>query len=286
MSNKPITIKRLYLDHVLSHDEVLYNTNNHWDDKEVLRPDDYDKVVALGNTRHWIDMFHANGYHKITLDRRDLKWMNKAAKIGMITDRLSHIYDDEFEETCKKYEDQVPPGNYFIRTDKVSLKYGKHGVGPYNNIQHIIESMVTSTTGHLCFHDDDESCDIYFMKWQDINDDKEFRIFVHENEITAISQQHLYSINEWLNGLTDDEIKNKVQKILEHFDKEIRDKMRYMGSYVMDLALVGDDEVPYFIEPNSFGKLYASGSALYQWIYDHDTLYDPETVEFRYVNEY
>ena len=54
----------------------------------------------------------------------------------------------------------------------------------------------------------------------------------------------------------------------------------------MDLVLVGDDEVPYFIEANSFGKLYASGSALYHWIYDHDTLHESDVIEFRYVNEY
>ena len=58
--------------------------------------------------------------------------------------------------------------------------------------------------------------------------------------------------------------------------------MAYMDSYVMDLALVGD--TPYFIEPNPFGKDYASGSALFHWIIDHDVLHDANAIEFRYVN--
>jgi hypothetical protein len=62
--------------------------------------------------------------------------------------------------------------------------------------------------------------------------------------------------------------------------------MTYKTNYVMDLALVGEDETPYFIEPNSFGKYYAAGSALYHWIYDHDKLHETDTIELRYVNEY
>lgn len=44
----------------------------------------------------------------------------------------------------------------------------------------------------------------------------------------------------------------------------------------MDLALLDNENnynVPYPIEINSFGKEYASGSALFHWITDYDILY-------------
>jgi hypothetical protein len=283
---KPVVVKRINLDHVLAHDKTLFNTNNHWVIEKIPKPDDYEESLDRGKTRNWIDLFHKDDYHKITLDESDLKWLNEAFKIGTQTNRFSHIYDDELEELCKKYGDMIPDGNYFIRTDRVSLKNGIHGTGPYSNFRKIIESMVTSSLGHECFMPDDKSCPIYFMKWQDITPDKEFRIFVYQNEITAISAQHLYSINEWLNTLTDEQINEKVNKIITFFNENIREKMMYMGNYVMDLALIGEDETPYFIEPNSFDRYYAAGSALYHWVYDHDTLHESDVIELRYVNEY
>ena len=54
----------------------------------------------------------------------------------------------------------------------------------------------------------------------------------------------------------------------------------------MDLALLGDNNEPYFIEANSFGKYYAAGSALFSWVYDHDTLHENNEIEIRWCNEY
>lgn len=144
--------------------------------------------------------------------------------------------------------------------------------------------MVSTTRGHECFQRGDEECKIYFMKWIDMDQDKEFRIFVYQNEITAISQQYLYSVNDYLNSLSDEDIKEMVYKILDFFEKHIKEKMRYMSNYTMDLSLINNDE-PYFIEPGSFGKDYASGSALFQWVNDHGILHDSSEIEFRYVNK-
>lgn len=76
-----------------------------------------------------------------------------------------------------------------------------------------------------------------------------------------------------------------IQKIVGYFEQNIKDKLVFMESYTMDLSLVGHDDTPYFIEPNTFGKEYAAGSSLFHWIYDHDTLHDSSEIEFRYVNE-
>lgn len=118
-----------------------------------------------------------------------------------------------------------------------------------------------------------------------MDDDQEFRIFVYKNRITAISQQNLYSVNEWLASKDDGEIKVIVEHIISGFDKEIAPKMNWLGSYVMDLVLIGSGL--YFIEPNTWGGDYSSGSSLFHWERDRDLLYqDPPTkIEIRFVNK-
>ena len=282
---KEIVIRRYSVDDVLTNDGKLFNTNNHYNDEGLDPPDDYTSKINQGNTCNWIELFHKDNYQMLTLDAVDLCWMKKASQIGAHTGKFSHLFDDELEATCKKYKDMVPKGKWFIRTERVSLKFGQYGCGPYDDIEKILKSLVSSRIGHECFKADDTECRLYFMQWKDINPDKEFRIFVFNNSITAISTQNLYSVNDWLNSLNDNEIKDIVYKILTFFDENIKDKMSYMINYTMDLALIEPDDTPYFIEPNSFGKYYAAGSALFQWVIDHDILHDDSTIEFRYTFE-
>ena len=283
----PVHIKRLYLDHVIDHDTVLYNTNNHYNDEGMEQPEDYHEKISRGRTKNWIHKFHGT-YHVIVLSEPyDLYWMREAVQIGMITGNFSHIYDDELNDLCDKYEHLFPSeGKWFVRTDRVSLKEGMHGKGPYTDFRSMIQSSVSSGHGHLAFNPKDTEIHFYLVPWIEIDGNKEFRIFVHNNHITAISSQHLYKINTWLNTLSDMEITKVVHKIITYFNNHIKDKMSYMGDYTMDLALVGPDDTPYFIEPNSFGKYYAAGSALFHWVYDHDTLYESDTIEIRYCNKY
>lgn len=293
VTRKEVLIKRYQQDHVLSNMDVLFNVNNLYGDK---MPSDYHEKIKRGNTSRWIDLFHSDNYQTLKLDESDLRWMKVACHVGLFTCDFSRIHKDDLEYTCEKYRNRMaeikasdPIGaenGWFIRVESVSLKYGKHGPGPYRDLKEIIESLVTSSSGHECIKPDDIECTIYFMRWQSMDPFKEFRIFVHQNRITAISDQHLHVINKWLNTKSDDEISDIVNIIINYFDKNISPKLEFISSYVMDLALVGDDEIPYFIEPNSFGGNYASGSALYHWIYDHDTLHDDDIIEFRYTNEF
>ena len=266
-----IRIVRIDVDDVIHHDKTKYNTNNHWIDEK--RPDDYDQKVNQGNTSNWINSFH-DSYHTITLDSQDLTWMKKAFKVGRMTGEFSKLYQDELDDLLLKYSD-VPffdGTKYFVRTEYVSLKYGMHGAGPYTNLKEIIESMVSSIEGHTAFKDEDISCTIFLMKWlDDLDPLKEFRIFVKDNKITALSQQNLYVDNTWLKDKTDNDIRRLVYQIINHFNVHIKGHFIHVRDYVMDLAIVNDE--PYFIEINSFGKEYASGSSLFHWINDYDQLY-------------
>ena len=282
-----VVVKRYHQDYVYGQDKILFNGNNHYNDEEIEQPADYFDVLDQGNTKNWIDKFHTRGvdFHMMTLDEQDLYWMKKAYVLGMQTRRTSHIFDDELENTYQKHKHLMPPGQWFVRTDLVSLKEGVHGIGPYDDFKKVLESMISTSAGHGCFRSTHTSCNIYFMKWIDIDADLEFRVFVYNNRVTALSSQHLYSINDTLKGMTDDGIKSIVKQVLRYFDEVVKHRMEYMGSYTMDLAFTKEKQ-PYFIEPNSFGKYYAAGSGLYHWIYDHDTLHETDSIEVRFVHDY
>lgn len=281
--------------------DKFYNVNN-----ADPKPDDYFDDLKRFHTIQWLHQFHGNNVPSITLDANDVKWMVKASSaIGILTGRFSHIYDDELEHTYQKHIQSVPPcppEGWFIRCDRVSLKGGMYGVGPYKDLRNILKSMVTSNIGHECVTQHEEltaGCShIYFMKWQNINPDKEFRVFIHNNTITAISQQHLYTVNEWLRLLTPCELQNVANFIIRYFNTFIRDKLLHLGgSYTMDFAILTDPititheqpitaDAAYFIEVNSFGAHYAAGSALFNWTHDNDQLTGvsaDNVVEFRFV---
>ena len=278
-----IEIKTFSLEHVLENDRILFNVNNLYE----KQPADYwDRFY----TEDWAHLFHNNKYHTITLTEKDLEWMKEANKVNMLTNRFSEIYNDDLETTCKKYENEMNRilkygDKWFIRTEDYSLKYALHGVGPYNSLKKILQSVTTYATGHSCIKDTDKTKTIYFFPWIDMDWDKEFRVFVYNNKITAISQQHLYSVNKWLLNKTDDEIKDIVVKIVKYFNSNISDKLGFIKDYVMDLSLIEEDETPYFIEPNKFGKEYGSGSSLFHWETDHDDLHESNTIQFRFVNK-
>ena len=114
-----------------------------------------------------------------------------------------------------------------------------------------------------------------------LDSDREFRVFVYQNKITAISQQKYRECNKWLNNKSEKEIQKLINIIANYFDLEIKSKITTTDNYVFDIVLL---DQPYFIEANSFGKEYASGSALFHWIIDEHILYSKNNnIIFRYI---
>jgi hypothetical protein len=179
---------------------------------------------------------------------------------------------------------------YFIRGENVSLKYGMHKSGPYNTLKQIVESLISADISHSVINPTTKNIKLYLLKWINMDEFKEFRVFVHNKKITAISQQNCYQINRLLENKTNLEIElivhNWIGIITDFFEFEIVDKI--VGSnYSMDIVLLNDDK-PYFIEINSFGKEYAAGSALFTWVDEkgenNDIMYGKMSgVYFRYT---
>ena len=314
---------------VAKFDKSKYNSNNHWQQL----PDDYFDVLCSTETKNWIDLFRSS-YEIIEFDATDIAWMKRAAEIGKSTGRFSGCYEEELLDTVKKYEslsnrifrcdkNNVPIG-YFVRTDKVSLKCGQHGVGPYFGLKEIIESSCSCIHGHTPIDQTTDRLRYYVLPWIPICMDREFRVFVHNRRITCISSQGVYNINRTLSGLS---VERRIATIkywigtLVNYINSVKDLIS-LNSYSIDIALIettaseksvtntedytfdflevsnyedkNSEEIDhkpleaFLIELNCFGKEYAAGSALFHWLLDEEKLYncqEEDTIYFRYVIE-
>jgi hypothetical protein len=323
-STKPsynLIIESISLDDIIKYDKERFNSNNHWPNN--IMPNDYREKITNSVTSNWIDKFHpANTYQKFVIDNSyHLNWMKKANEISEQTGKFSLLFKDDIDDFISYFYQTYPKDittvlsetntiPYFVRTENVSLKYGQHGIGPYYNIKQIIESLVSSIGGHTPIYPDTEKIIIYLFPFNElISDSNEFRVFVSNNKITAISQQACYSkfvidLNllssnaNFVNLDKDLTIPNQLelytQIIVDYFDFKIKPTFDQINSYTYDFAICYDKKNnqfnPYFIEPNSFGKEYAAGSALFHWLLDEDKLYglsyetnDKTNIYLRYV---
>ena len=304
-----LIIEPIELDDILKYHKEKFNSNNHWPND--IRPDDYYERITNSNTKNWIDLFvDKNKYQTIIInDPYHLEWMKKANEISKQTGKFSRLYKDELDDFVKEFylnetNKQILPADnkipYFVRTENVSLKYGQHGVGPYYSIKQIMESLVSSVDGHTPIYPDTKEIVLYLIPFNDkINDSNEWRVFVNNNKITAISQQACYSkfkpdhflettnITDIIN--TKNLLETYAKIIVDYFESTIKHKIKLSNSYTYDFSVYYDETTnnlkPYFIEPNSFGKEYAAGSALFHWLLDEDKLYGFSDVPNNDLNE-
>lgn len=252
---------------VLAHTQ-RYNSNNHWANGEM--PRNYHQNMERTFTSQWIDRV-GKPYTRVVIPHAMCKWMIAASAFCTQIGRFSPLLEDEMQTFC--HTAVVPAGSWFVRSENVSLKYGVHGVGPYTSIRQIAESIVTCRYGHtpvamLC---DDRDLVLYLIEWEPhLDPSLEFRVFVHERRLVAVSQQFVYSANTAVNA----------DNWREHFDALLVNFERVcttidLPSYTYDIALLRSNNglSPYFIEFNSFGRESPAGSAAFHWITDGDVLY-------------
>ena len=285
-----IVIEPISIDDVIANNPKRYNSNNH----SQIMPSDYYTILSNGNTSNWINKFKKS-YIVIQIQMKDLDWMKKAHDIGKFTGKFPIMFQEELDIMLELYKDvdYIFQNNikYFVRTERVSLKTGMHGAGPYTSLKQIFESLVTCTDNHSPLNIKfltEQYLKLYLMPWIKIDSNKEFRIFVYNNKITAISQQNIYQTNTILKPYENIKkviIKNWIEIITSYFETTIKPNITHTKNYTIDLALLENDK-PYFIEINSFGKDYAAGSALFHWIIDEDMLLDTKLqnkIYFRYT---
>ncbi|MCW7553483.1 cell division cycle 123 family protein [Endozoicomonas gorgoniicola] len=315
-------------------DRENYNSRNHWaegkpeDYDRIIEACNTEYWVHLKGVK-------GRDYKQYRLGSQLMEQMTAAANNFQLLKRLPGSYlefineKEEMREIWKskkqdgnvkqygdvQLDEDLKEGEWFVRTSLNSLKETRpitigdeelaNGNRIYKSAREIYLSMPTADIkkhtpivpigydglkGKL-----DKDIYLYLFPWKKLNPDKEFRVFVHHDRVTAISQQYLYQRNELLMNLPLEERQAQVEtwarQIIEYVDNTVVPSITHISSYSIDLAITetddADDEI-YFIEINPFGKEYASGSALFHWIKDEEILYGQQqenTVHFRYTIE-
>uniref|UniRef100_A0A6C0EAT9 ATP-grasp domain-containing protein n=1 Tax=viral metagenome TaxID=1070528 RepID=A0A6C0EAT9_9ZZZZ len=229
-----------------------YNTNNHG-----TIPEDYTDVIERTYLCNYIDKFRTD-YKTVQFTRLETEALREAAKIYSFTGNLLVTITNIIEKYA--YVNDMLD-NSFVRSDSASLKYGIHKNKKYTDIKDIIESIITAPRTHSPLNKYDLK--LYIVPWVDIK--YEFRVFVHNKKITAISPQHIKTC------CYEDRMMLKIANIIvDNYETDIKDKFDFDICY--DIGITQDYK-PYFIEANPFGKKYSSGSAIFHWIRDEDILY-------------
>ncbi|CAE6942444.1 unnamed protein product [Symbiodinium sp. CCMP2592] len=270
-------------------------------------PEDYPEALEKCSTRHWVDRFRGH-YRIVNVPREHTTWMKEASRLAVQQAGFSPLFRDDLEaavadtscgDTFQHCDPSKPSSCYFVRTERVSLKDGLHGVGPYSSLKSIIESAVTARGGHQGVDSGTEQLKLYLFPWRtDLDDFREFRVFVSNGRVTAFSQQKLYAINPILAPLSEADrtrvVENWLRRLLPYITSTVIPRLEdLLPSFVLDIVLLGPPASykhpsdaalnvdlnspellePYFIEVNTFGFAYASGSSLFSWVEDYALLY-------------
>lgn len=119
-------------------------------------------------------------------------------------------------------------------------------------------------------YSDEFKCKVLIREWKEIPYELEFRSFVYNNQLNAISQ---YDYNIYLNYLivNKETIKNVIH---EYFEKEVKSKLEYLKNYVIDFGITSKKEKVYVIELNPFNteESQGTGGSLFNWKEDQKIL--------------
>jgi hypothetical protein len=183
----------------------------------------------------------------------------------------------EFRDEINKYMDSNK--EYFIRLSSTSGKNEK-SVNIFTKSEDIINHII----GLKLFIDQEykrENKDSYLILMpfnHKIDQRYEFRIFVVNNKLTAVSQQNRYELHQF---------SSKELKAIEYSLNNISflDKCPYT-TYVGDVYIDIETKTCNLIELNPFGAHSGAGAALFNWIIDYDLLHGLTDTqpEFRYLS--
>jgi hypothetical protein len=285
------------------------NSNNHRDVGDLRRvgelpitPEAYEREMRQTAFEVWASLI-AVRFETVELGEADCALLLRAGRSGTMTGRLPNQHRDELDELAGRLQATCPAlldGACFARMARCSLKDGCVGAGPFRSGADLVRGLVTSprcwdALSRECL---DAPVKLYLLPWRDdVNTGSEFRVFVHDECVTAITQYDAYRDHGWarhvLTGLVRDA--RELARVLLDQDRrrshcdaseasEASEAVRLPRSFTMDVFrnAVGGLEL---VELNSFGAQMAAGSGLFHWITDYGRLHGrmlPE-VEVRVV---
>jgi hypothetical protein len=257
-----------------------YNTCNLPKDAKSDGPHhlDYETEVRRTELRNYI---HLTNYIELKISANMLailkEYNNNSWKTGRLWGELNELWEQEAELDASGLFDGR---RWFFRFSSNSPKDGTPDY-PVVSAKDVLEKIATSARASFSLERGERS--LFFAPFHDDWDtEDEFRVFIHNNKVTAIStyKSAYTNYSEW-NDIDLKELAKKIIDFQQSTDFELADS--FPASYIMDVRFSGT--AIELIEFNSFGYWLAGGSALFEWINDYDILYgDGSAPIFRLAN--
>ena len=180
-------------------------------------------------------------------------------------EKVIEEYKSNLEKLSKELNKDINDNNLRRASlDKTHMLIVRNG-------KEALNLVLTSERNHIDINDWIENGgkqQIVLREWNnDLSLDYEFRVFVYNKRITAISQYDLYGLFPHLI-----EEKEKIKKLIHDFwEKEVKNKIKY-PFYIVDFGYINGNII--FIELSPF--LQTTGAGLYHWNYDLNELENGE----------
>lgn len=191
---------------------------------------------------------------------------------------LSESIDSQIRKAGEPWSNA--DSKFFVRLDDCSPK-DNNGLRPLRTGREILSAILGSKRCMLrieyAHRERLPYIKLILKLWRtDINPGNEFRVFVQEGDITAVSQYHWYEDSGW--GV--EPKKSNIPVVM----KGIQDLFNILKPYLPFRSCVYDTHVKFLedsdgdsvlvelVEFNPFGAHISSGSALFHWVRDFDLM--------------
>ncbi|KAI8917802.1 hypothetical protein DFJ77DRAFT_439263 [Powellomyces hirtus] len=283
-----ISIVRIPLHDVKDFPE-RFNSNNH--DLDEL-PDNSPEKALTANGQYaairsetacsrWVSLRFSSSHEYICvpLTMRECMVLREYSRIGQAT--MHYPSDDDdlmpiIDKIDRGIAGQVgvtPP--FFARLEGVSTKDGVNGPGPFFTGKEVVKAIVTSLRCYREFDGNPGGANsVYLFPWRaDLDTDREFRAFVSNTRVTAISQYSWTRESIWSDPTQDAALRAIAADIVRLVERILakHPDIFIPRSFVLDVAALSSGVE--LIELNAFGAQLSAGSGLFHWIKDLDLLY-------------
>jgi len=182
--------------------------------------------------------------------------------------------DEEKKETESEPQPEPEPKveddrDFNRLTKKMNKLQVKDGVEVFDLITRS-QRIFSDIMNHFQYNTPNTTTDNFSLilrDWVPMPQDHEFRCYVKNRRITAISQYQCYL---YFDKLQNKEYVEKLRDVIVDFHETIKEAVP-VDSYVMDIV-VFPDFTCMIVEFNPFGPHLSSGAALFNWIKDFDLL--------------
>ena len=255
--------------------DIDYNTNNVTNETS---DNDYIETCRKFHATNYINNLYTNKLERdisviVQLTPSEIAVLKQAACIGIYTLKISELYKEEIQQIIEKIETNLPKVQskiIFVRNNECSPKDSPLW-GACITAEEIVTLLISSMRIFRVLNRGVVDENILILKpWVYIDRSTEYRVFIYNGQITGISQYYLYEYFD--RNILDfekyfEKLVYKIQQLYYNF------KHLYK-TCVMDIYIHHDEEqTVQLIEFNPFGAKYSSGSALFNWVTDHEQLY-------------